>query len=114
MAELSDKFNKLKDDIMEYTSMKIRLFKFEVVERIAIERSSLLSGVLLWLVVFFLLLFGFITIALYLNEVLDSSYAGFGLVTIFWALIMIVVLIFRRPIKKYILLHYLDRNIPKP
>lgn len=112
MIDIVNKITKIKNDLMEYTSMRIRLYKFEILEKIAEERSNALAGLMLWLVVLFLLLFANLAAAMYMNEIYGSVYAGFAIVATFWAVMLVIALAFRKSIKNYFMHRYLNKNIP--
>lgn len=98
--KVSTLFEEMKDDIGKYISSTLELGKLEVYEKFSIGSTSLLYGLLLGGVLLISLLFIFITAGLYLGELLNSMWQGFGIVTGFAILILIIILLCRNSIKK--------------
>lgn len=83
--------NGLIDNIYKYVQTNIEIAKVEVQERIenTLKKIIIIAVLVMFAVLF--AFFAFITIALFLNELLKSNYAGFGIVTIFLGLMMAIV-----------------------
>jgi Zn-dependent protease with chaperone function len=71
-----------------------------VYEKISLGSSAITYGLILGGVSLFALLFLFITVALYLGDLLQNSWAGFGIVTAFALLVLTVMLLVGKPFKK--------------
>jgi len=74
----------------------IELLKLEVVERTSVIGSSLLIALLVGFFVFLFILFGSITAGFLLSNCFDDAAIGFGLVSGFYLLITLLILIFRK------------------
>ena len=97
--KVSTLFEEIRDDIKKYISSTLELGKLEAYEKFSIGSSALIFGLLLGGVLLISLLFLFITAGLYLGELLNSMWQGFGIVTGFAILILIIILITRKAIK---------------
>nr|WP_314490750.1 phage holin family protein [uncultured Chryseobacterium sp.] len=86
------------ETIKEYTSKRIDLLKIQ-----ATEKSSISAGVIAYLVIllvafaFFIILFNF-GIAFLIGKMLNNTSYGFLIVSAFYLLIMIIVIIFKKRI----------------
>ncbi|MGI6572762.1 MAG: phage holin family protein [Fermentimonas sp.] len=115
--KVSTWFEEIRGDIANYITSTLELGKLEAYEKISqassiISYSLILSGVAL--VIF---LFVLIAAALYLGELLQSSWMGFAIVAAFALLILLILLIVKKPFKKRcinkvvrFLMHKEDKN----
>jgi cbb3-type cytochrome oxidase subunit 3 len=71
-----------------------------VYEKISLGSSAISYGLIIAGVTLFALLFIFITLGLYLGELLQSSWAGFGIVAAFALLLVLVMLFVGKPYKR--------------
>ena len=97
---VSTLFEEMLDDISRYINSTLELGKLEVYEKISIGSSAFTYGLILGGVALFALLFLFITAALYLGELLQNIWAGFGIVTVFALLVLLIMLLVGKPFKK--------------
>lgn len=74
-------FNGLKKDISTYVELKFRLLKLIATERIARVVAILSHSIILVLLIFFTILFLFISLGFYLGELLGSVALGFLIVS---------------------------------
>jgi len=85
--------NKLKEALSGYIKVKLELFKLDMAEHL----SKILAQMVAYLVILIFLglvtLFLSIAVALHLNEILESSYLGFVLVSAFYTVLLICVFI---------------------
>ena len=115
--KVSTWFEQIREDIVNYITSTLELGKLEVYEKISqassiISYSLILSGVAL--VIF---LFVLIAAALYLGELLQSSWMGFAIVAAFALLVLLILLMVKKPFKKRctnnvvrFLMHKEDKN----
>ena len=102
----------MKEELIKYIELRVKLLRFEATEKVADVRSKMLFDIVFIFLSFcFLFFFGF-TSALVLNAILDSTYLGFVIFTSLVLLIMLVLLWKRKKIIVKIFTNYLDRNIP--
>lgn len=98
--KVSTLFEEMRDDVSRYITSTLELGKLEVYEKISLGSSAITYGLILGGVFLFALLFLFITVALYLGDLLQNSWAGFGIVTAFALLVLTVMLLVGKPFKK--------------
>lgn len=98
--KVSTLFEEMRDDVSRYITSTLELGKLEVYEKISLGSSAITYGLILGGVSLFALLFLFITVALYLGDLLQNSWAGFGIVTAFALLVLTVMLLVGKPFKK--------------
>jgi hypothetical protein len=99
--DLSTLISVLKTDVKELINTKFELLKLEAYEKISAIGSSLLLGLILINLVFFVFLFAFVTLGFLLSDVVDTFVGGFGLVTLIYLILAGIVLLFRKPILCY-------------
>lgn len=98
--KVSTLFEEMRDDVSRYITSTLELGKLEVYEKISLGSSAITYGLILGGVSLFALLFLFITVALYLGDLLQNSWAGFGIATAFALLVLTVMLLVGKPFKK--------------
>ena len=98
--KVSTLFEEMRDDIGKYINSTLELGKLEAFEKISIGSSAITYALILGVLSLFFLSFLFITIAHYLGELLQSQWAGFGIVTAFALLLLIVMLLAGKPFRK--------------
>lgn len=86
-------FNGIKDKAIAFAKARIELMTLELNEKIAGVVATIVPIVIMVVLGFFFLVFGSVTLSLYLNEVLDSIWQGFGIVTAFYLLLLIIIII---------------------
>ena len=97
---VSTLFEEMRDDVSNFITSTIELGKLEVYEKISLGSSAISYGLIIAGVTLFALLFIFITLGLYLGELLQSSWAGFGIVAAFALLLVLVMLFVGKPYKR--------------
>lgn len=89
-------FSKLKKDLIDYVEVRSELARLSAYEIIAKSGASIISALALVILVFFLLFFLFLSLGFYMSKVLDSFYQGFGLVAMFYFILILFFLILRK------------------
>jgi hypothetical protein len=77
-------------NLMGYIDTRIDLIKLEVQMKLKSGLVSLLHVVLLGFAAFMAVIFLNIFIALVLNDLLDSQFWGFGIVTLFYIILLVI------------------------
>lgn len=95
---VSTLFEEMRDDIGKYISSTLELGKLSAFEKISIGSSAFLYGLMLGGIALIALLFIFVTAGLYLGELLSSIWQGFGIVSAFALLILIILILCKKPI----------------
>ncbi len=93
-------FEEIKDDITDYISSTLELGKLEIYEKISQGSSIISHGLILAGVGLITFLFALITAALFLGELLQSSWMGFAIVSAFALLVFLILLLVKKPYRK--------------
>ena len=97
--KVSTLFEEMKEDLSEYVSNRLRLFKIQTYSKTSKTAGLLLYSTIAILLILLALNLVFITLALYLGDVLNSMPLGFAIVSLFTLLIVIIVIMVRKSIK---------------
>lgn len=76
--------------------VKVDLLKVDLIERISGLAALIITFVIVFMLALFLLAFASLTLGSFLNQVLDSQYLGYLIVTAFYVLLLTAVIIFLR------------------
>ena len=98
--KVSTLFEEMRKDISNFINSTLELGKLEVFEKISLSASAIVYGLMLGSALVIALLFILVTAGLYLGEMLQSYWIGFGVVAAFALLITLIILISGRPFKK--------------
>jgi len=96
---LRDLTRDISKELKQYVEKRIELAKYSAFEKSALASGS---GTVVVLIACTLLLgwiFGMLSLALYLNALLQNAYAGFGLIALFHLLLAGIVFIMRNTIQ---------------
>jgi len=95
-------FEEMRDDVTNFITSTLELGKLEAYEKISLGSSAITYGLIIAGVALFAMLFLFLTLGLYLGELLQSSWAGFGIVSAFALFLVLIMLLVRKPFQKRI------------
>jgi hypothetical protein len=98
MKEQANYFQETKSKLKQYLQQRLLLFRLQATEKATSIASTIITTVLLVVIGLFFLIFISITAGLWLGEILDSNAAGFGIVTLFYLLVLLFVIFFLRKI----------------
>lgn len=88
------------DQVKEYVETRVKLLKLEVIER----STSIIANIVVELVVVIALvltfLFASFTLALFLGDLFNSNWKGFGSVTILYLLVAVILIVAKKPIER--------------
>lgn len=101
--DFSSLFEQIKTDILSYVNHRLAHYRLDILEKTSKYSSVIVLTLIIAFVGFAAFAFALIGIALYIGEKVGSLPAGFGIVALFWLVFLIIVLIFREPIKEYFL-----------
>ena len=93
-------FEEMKDDLSDYVSNRLRLFKLQTYAKSSKSAAALIYTIVAILLLMFALNFVFITLALYLGQILGSMPLGFGIVALFSILIVVIIIMTRKSIRR--------------
>lgn len=82
--------------VENYVENRLLLLKLQAVEKISKLSSAMFSGLLIAVISFFIILFLSMMAAWYFGEILDNVFLGFAIITGFYILLLIVLLVFRK------------------
>lgn len=103
MEEQKEQTQSIIDQLKEYVETRITLAKYKAIE----QGTSAVAGIIVTLATIIIgllaFLFASITLALYLGHVLGSNWQGFGIVTAFYLLIVIIILAAKTSFEKSII-----------
>ena len=91
--KVSTLFEEMKDDLSEYVSNRLRLFKLQTYAKTSKSGAALIYTVVAILLVLFALNFVFIALAIFLGEILGSLSLGFAIVALFTIIVVAIIII---------------------
>ena len=104
-------FEKAETMLRQYIGDRMLLFKLQASEKSARLTAVLVIGLILLILGFFLLLFISIMAGYYFAELTGSLFYGFGIVTAFYLLVMIIILLVRKKHLQPYITNMVIRNI---
>jgi hypothetical protein len=90
------KLEELTESLKSYITTNYELIKLQTIERSTVIVADLLSNLLVGLVVFLFVFFLSICAGFYLSARLGDSYSGFAIVTGFYLLVSLILLLVRK------------------
>ena len=90
------KLDNLIEHLSGYVEDKIALVKIELKEELAVAIAKIIITIVMIIFVLFAILFASITLAVYLNKLLDSNLLGFGLVSIFYLVLFLFIFVAKK------------------
>jgi len=91
-------FEETQDLLERYLSNRVQLVKLQLAEKSARVTTLLAAGLIIAFLGFFVLLFSSIMLGFYFSEILHSQFFGFGIVAGIYFLLLLLVVIFRKPL----------------
>lgn len=88
-----EKSNNLIENLMGYIDTRIDIIRLEIQEKLKATFVNLIHVVLLGIIAFMCVIFVSIFLGLLLNELLDSSFWGFGIVALFYIILLVVLIV---------------------
>ena len=102
ITEKQSFFEETQDLLESYAANRLRLFKLQTAEKSSRVVTLVFTGLVIGLLSFFILLFVSIMAGLYFSEKWHSSFYGFGVVVLFYILLLLTILALRATLDKYI------------
>ena len=81
------KMDKLIDSISKFLRERFDIMKGDIVDKISSIIAKLISFFILFLILLFVIGFASITIGSYLNTILENSYLGYGIISLFYLVV---------------------------
>lgn len=98
--KVSTLFEEMRDDVSNYISSSFELGKLEVFEKVSLGSAAVSYGLIIAGIALVAIFFALVTAALYLGELLGSLWAGFGIVSAFSILVLLILLLFKKQFNK--------------
>ena len=98
--KVSTLFEEMRDDVTNFISSSLELGKLEVYERVSLGSAVLSYGLIIGGIALIATFFGLVAAALYLGELLQNYWAGFGIVAAFSILVLLILLLFKKQFSK--------------
>lgn len=103
MPENNDKNQDIVALLKEYVATRVELAKLSAIERAVVTGSAFATDVFVVVMLILTFLFGSLTLGFYLSELLDSYAGGFGILTLFYLLLALVMLFTKEKyVEKYL------------
>jgi len=96
-------FRELKENVKTYAELKLEFLKLSTYERVGRVLAKLSYGLILIAMILFALLFLFFSAGYYLGELLGLYGLGFLCVALFYVLLIILIIVFKRQISDFVL-----------
>lgn len=101
--DLSSLLEGLKIELLDYIEKRFKLFKLECFEKGGIGASVLIYSLITVIILGFISFFFLFGMAFFIGELLGSLAAGFGILTLFSLLVLLIILACGKRIRKFIL-----------
>ena len=101
--DLNAIFQQIKSDLVSYLNHRLTHYRLDILEKTSKYSSVIILALITAFIGFAAFAFALIGIALYVGELVGSAAAGFGIVALFWLILLIVVLLFKDSIQNYFL-----------
>jgi hypothetical protein len=98
--KVSTLFEEMRDDVGKFIKSTLELGKLEAFEKLSLGSSAFLYGLIVAGAGTIALLFVLVSAGIYLGELLGSLWMGFGIVAAFTLLVVIILLLVRKPIQR--------------
>ncbi|MDR1782899.1 MAG: phage holin family protein [Dysgonamonadaceae bacterium] len=95
-------FEEMRDDVSSYVQNTIEIAKLEAFEKLAKGSAVAAHSLILLFIALFVLLLVFVTAGLYLGELLQNMWMGFGIVSLFNLLLLLIIMSAGKKIKSSI------------
>lgn len=98
--KVSTLFEEMRDDVGKFIKSTLELGKLEAFEKLSLGSSAFLYGLIVAGAGTIALLFVLVSAGIYLGELLGSLWMGFGVVAAFTLLVVVILLLVRKPIQR--------------
>ena len=90
------KIGQLIENLTGFIKVKIELLKLEILEEVSKGIANLFSLMVVMILGVFVLAFGSLTLGVFMNHLFESQYLGYLLITSFYLILFVVVIILTR------------------
>lgn len=113
-----EEFKAFTEDLLnqgrEYIDIQKELIQLEATERAAKYTGRILAGSVLTILAYLVLMFASFALSFYLGSIYNSLWMGFAWVTGGYAVIFVILLIFRKPLLRVPFINYVIRTLIHP
>jgi len=102
MEQEENFFKESRNRIEKYIQDRVLLFKMETIEKSSNVVAVLCAALLIAILSFFIVLFLSIMAAYFFAEITNNIYIGFGIVSAFYVVVLIVIMLKRKALEKRI------------
>ena len=115
MAEEYDSVNdfaeKVKEQLSSYVDVKIELLKAQWVEKTSLILGKMVTGLVVLFLLFFTILFSSLVAGYYFGQLLGNTAQGFGVIALFYTIVLVVICIFRKKLIQHPLSNFIITTI---
>lgn len=101
----NDFFQDTQELLEKYIDDRILLFKIQAAEKSGKLASLFLGILIITFLLFLILLFGSIALAMYFGELLNSNLLGFGMVAASYTVILLLYLMLKNKLRSYFIMN---------
>jgi hypothetical protein len=87
--------DKMKQQLADYMQLRLDLLKADFTEKTALIFSKMIAGIIVLVMLFMVLIFGSLVMGFYFGNLLGSLMLGFTVVTGFYLLLIVLVLLLK-------------------
>lgn len=91
-----DFFAELKEELKSYVKLRMELFRISLYEKIARVTAQVFIGMMMVSLFLFVLVFASMMAGFYFSQLTGSSVIGFGIISAFYLLLLLIVVTFRK------------------
>lgn len=102
-GDLNSLFSELRLDMLSYIKTRFAYYKLDLIEKSSKIISMLSLGIVMAGILLCSFIFALISLGFYLGNVYNSNALGFGLVSLIWLAVFLIIILLRKPIKNFIL-----------
>ena len=95
---LNELLTALKTETKDWVEIRLKLLQLHVFEKTAIVGSFLIYGIIIINFLFFAFLFAFVALGFLIGKWVNSMAGGFAIISLFYLLMLVLMLIFRKTI----------------
>lgn len=99
-TDLVDLYERIKSDLIGYILSRLNWVKLTAYEKLALTSSHLGFVLMILLICVCMFILGVLTLGLFLGECLGSHAAGFGIMVLSLAIILLIFILAGKPIRK--------------
>ena len=101
-SDFNSLFGELKEDVMHYSKHRLDYIKLDLIEKSSKIVAKLAITIALLSISLIIFTFFTITLGVYMGQLFDNAAAGFGVLVLFWLLLLLIVYFCRNSLKKAI------------